>query len=93
MATQQDNLSFLYGANTAFLEKLYARYAEDPASVDASWQQFFATLGDDVAAILAEANHSNWREAFNDPPAKPPRARSNRASRTCAPPRSTPSAP
>ncbi len=65
MATQQDNLSFLYGANTAFLEKLYAQYAEDPASVDASWQQFFATLGDDVAAILAEANHSNWREAFN----------------------------
>ncbi len=65
MATQQDNLSFLYGANTAFLEKLYAKYAEDPASVDASWQQFFATLGDDVAAILAEANHSNWREAFN----------------------------
>ena len=30
--------SFLYGANAAYIEDLYARYEQDPASVDAEWQ-------------------------------------------------------
>ena len=34
--------SFLYGGNAAYLEDLYARYSEDPASVDAEWRAFFA---------------------------------------------------
>jgi 2-oxoglutarate dehydrogenase E1 component len=38
--------SYLYGANATFIEELYARYAANPASVDASWQRFFASLGD-----------------------------------------------
>ncbi|MDX2096089.1 MAG: 2-oxoglutarate dehydrogenase E1 component [Alphaproteobacteria bacterium] len=38
--------SYLYGANAAFIEELYARYVANPASVDASWQRFFASLGD-----------------------------------------------
>ena len=28
--------------NAAYIEDLYARYQEDPASVDAEWQAFFA---------------------------------------------------
>ena len=27
--------AFLYGGNAAYIEQLYARYSEDPASVDA----------------------------------------------------------
>ena len=38
--------SFLYGANAAFIEELYARYLKNPASVEPSWQRFFASLGD-----------------------------------------------
>ncbi|MES2984312.1 MAG: 2-oxoglutarate dehydrogenase E1 component [Pseudomonadota bacterium] len=38
--------SYLYGANSAFIEELYQRYLNDTGSVDASWQRFFASLGD-----------------------------------------------
>jgi 2-oxoglutarate dehydrogenase E1 component len=38
--------SFLSGANTPFLEELYARWRDDPESVDPSWRAFFAELGD-----------------------------------------------
>ena len=30
--------AFLYGANAAYIEDLYARYQKDPTSVDAEWQ-------------------------------------------------------
>ena len=43
MARQEHNdallqTSFLYGANAAYIEDLYAKYQADPASVDAEWQ-------------------------------------------------------
>ena len=41
-----ETTSFLSGANTPFLEELYARWRENPESVDPSWQAFFAELGD-----------------------------------------------
>ncbi len=43
--------SFLYGGNAAYIEELYARYQQNPASVDAEWQTFFAGLKDDAALI------------------------------------------
>ena len=39
MATIQE--SFLHGANIDFIEGLYQRYLEDPASVDPSWKELF----------------------------------------------------
>jgi 2-oxoglutarate dehydrogenase E1 component len=38
--------SFLSGTNAVFIEQLYSRYLTDPASVDASWRQYFAELGE-----------------------------------------------
>ncbi len=38
--------SYLYGANSVFIEELYGHYLANPNSVDASWQKFFAALGD-----------------------------------------------
>ncbi|MCK9991752.1 MAG: 2-oxoglutarate dehydrogenase E1 component [Alphaproteobacteria bacterium] len=51
MTSQNDNevfeqSSFLFGANAAFIEKLHADYKANPNSVDASWRQFFASLGE-----------------------------------------------
>jgi 2-oxoglutarate dehydrogenase E1 component len=43
MPNAQD--SFLSGSNIDFIEGLYARWLEDPASVDPSWQQLFASSG------------------------------------------------
>jgi 2-oxoglutarate dehydrogenase E1 component len=49
--------SYLYGANAAFIEELYARYVSNPASVDASWQRFFSSLGDKPAHAVS------WNQA------------------------------
>ena len=53
--------SFLFGANSTFIEELYARYIENPAAVDASWQNFFASLTGDQHAVLLEARGPSWQ--------------------------------
>jgi 2-oxoglutarate dehydrogenase E1 component len=52
--------SFLSGGNAVFISELFARYVEDPSSVDASWQGFFADLGEDERAVLHEAKGASW---------------------------------
>ncbi len=52
--------SFLYGGNADYVEDLHARWAENPASVDASWQAFFATLTDQAQTIKAGAAQPAW---------------------------------
>jgi len=56
------NSSFLYGGNAAYIEDLHARYQNDPASVDAEWQNFFAALQDDPKSIAAEARGATWEK-------------------------------
>src|SRR6185312_16517734 len=53
--------SFLYGANAAYVEELQAKYARDPASVDAGWRAFFEGLKDEPKAVIAEADGPSWR--------------------------------
>src|ERR1019366_8494700 len=52
--------SFLYGGNAAFVEELYAKWANDPSSVEASWQSFFASLRDPAAEVKAAAQEPAW---------------------------------
>ena len=55
-----DQASFLTGANATYVSELYARYSEDPGSVDPSWAQFFGSLNDDGRAVLAELQGAPW---------------------------------
>jgi 2-oxoglutarate dehydrogenase E1 component len=52
--------SFLYGANAAFVEDLYARWAENPGSVEPSWAAFFATLSDQADQVKRAAQDPSW---------------------------------
>ncbi|WP_172330539.1 2-oxoglutarate dehydrogenase E1 component [Mangrovicoccus sp. HB161399] len=52
--------SFLQGQNAEYIEQLYAMYANDPASVDAAWADFFASLGDAETDVKAEAKGASW---------------------------------
>ena len=52
--------SFLYGGNASFVEDLYARWVEDPKSVEPSWQSFFATLRDRADEVKAAAAEPSW---------------------------------
>ena len=52
--------SFMQGHNAEYLEQMYARYANDPAAVDESWQAFFKALGDDEISVKKEASGPSW---------------------------------
>ena len=57
---QSGQNSFLAGANSAFIEELYARYAENPGSVDPGWQQFFGELEEDAPSVLKALRGASW---------------------------------
>jgi len=52
--------SFLYGGNADYIEELYASYQDDPSSVDAEWQAFFAALKDDSGDVRRNAQGASW---------------------------------
>lgn len=60
MATRKDleQTSFLYGGNSAFIEDLYARYVNDPGSVDASWASYFQELGPETRGLFERAREA-----------------------------------
>jgi 2-oxoglutarate dehydrogenase E1 component len=54
--------SFLYGANAAFVEDLYAQWAANPGSVEASWAAFFASLHDQASDVKRAALKPAWTQ-------------------------------
>ena len=52
--------SFLYGANAAFVEDLYAKWAADPALVEPSWRAFFASLQERADEVKAATVKPGW---------------------------------
>ncbi|MBX3483918.1 2-oxoglutarate dehydrogenase E1 component [Phenylobacterium sp.] len=52
--------SFLYGGNAAFVEDLYAKWANDPKSVEPSWAAFFASLADGADAVKRATTQPVW---------------------------------
>ena len=55
--------SFLYGGNGAFVEDLYAQWAENPGSVEPSWRAFFASLHDQADAVKEATQKPSWTGA------------------------------
>src|SRR6266700_1012487 len=61
LTTAFEQTSFLYGGNAQFIEQLYAKYLENPATVDAHWRQFFAGLEDNTAEAKRQVQGPSWR--------------------------------
>ncbi|MFM2130597.1 MAG: 2-oxoglutarate dehydrogenase subunit, partial [Pseudomonadota bacterium] len=80
MATTRDEVSFLSGGNAAFVESQYARFLNDPASVDPEWAAFFRGLQDDAGEALRNIKGASWapqrsrRPVPGAPPAEAPAA-------------------
>ncbi|MGB5871753.1 MAG: 2-oxoglutarate dehydrogenase E1 component [Albidovulum sp.] len=55
--------SFLQGANAEYVEQMYARFADDPGAVDATWAAFFRSLGDAEGDVRKEAQGASWDRA------------------------------
>ncbi|HVZ90090.1 MAG TPA: 2-oxoglutarate dehydrogenase E1 component [Rhizomicrobium sp.] len=60
--------SFLQGANAAFIESLYARYQENPQSVDPGWAAYFAELGERGLDPAQLGLGPSWRRKADAPP-------------------------
>lgn len=54
--------SHLNGASTAYLEELEARFRENPASVDKSWANFFALVGE--CTRLGQYRAARWLQVI-----------------------------
>src|SRR5262249_35417861 len=57
-----EQTSFLYGANAAFVEGLYAQYLADPNSVDETWRSFFSGLVERMAERRPSWGRTDWPE-------------------------------
>lgn len=55
--------AFLDGANADYIDQLQARYAADPASVDAAWAELFRSLGDSELDAKRAASGPSWARA------------------------------
>ena len=55
--------AFLDGANADYIDQLQARYATDPASVDAAWAELFRSLGDSELDAKRAATGPSWARA------------------------------
>ncbi|TKA98201.1 2-oxoglutarate dehydrogenase E1 component [Cereibacter changlensis] len=55
--------SFLQGQNAEYIDQLQARYAADPASVDAGWAELFRSLGDSELDAKRQAQGPSWARA------------------------------
>jgi 2-oxoglutarate dehydrogenase E1 component len=52
--------AFLDGANSTYVEALQAQFDKDPNSVEASWREFFESLGDEAASVQKTVNGPSW---------------------------------
>jgi 2-oxoglutarate dehydrogenase E1 component len=52
--------SFLQGTNATYIDDLYARFEQDPNSVDAEWREFFKSLKDSPADVQKNAEGPSW---------------------------------
>ncbi|MFH1806160.1 MAG: 2-oxoglutarate dehydrogenase E1 component [Pseudomonadota bacterium] len=57
----QDFDTIITESNATYIAEIYARYLDNPQSVDQSWAEFFAQLQDDAQDILAEMRGPSWQ--------------------------------
>ncbi len=67
MSRQESNqkflqTAFLYGGNATYIDELYARYEQDPGSVDPEWATLFADMNEDGALVEKNARGASWQK-------------------------------
>src|SRR5580704_5489004 len=55
--------SFLQGTNATYIDEIYARYENDPSSVDSEWQAFFKSLKDAPDDVRKNAEGTSWSKS------------------------------
>ena len=50
----------LNGGNAAFIADMYARWVENPNSVDSSFAELFGAMNDETRGVLMDASGASW---------------------------------
>jgi len=58
--TEPDPMQFLNTGNQVYIAEMYARYLDDPGSVNLQWQEFFQDLECDARDLNAEQKGASW---------------------------------
>src|SRR5690349_3508653 len=68
------------GANAAFIADLYAKWMENPNSVDPSFGELFSALNDEARSVLTDASGASWAPRnFSVAEPEPPKAKPAKA--------------
>ncbi|MCK5284612.1 MAG: 2-oxoglutarate dehydrogenase E1 component [Alphaproteobacteria bacterium] len=65
MKKQEENLTFLSGADAEYIAHLYGEFFSDSSKVDVSWQEFFGGLNDNEVELLKELGGASWTPEEN----------------------------
>lgn len=60
MSKQLTQTSPFFSANVIFINELYQKFLQNPASIDASWADFFVTNEDEVKSVLSDYQGPSW---------------------------------
>lgn len=52
--------SQFFSSNIIFIEELYQKFLQNPASVDKSWADFFAANQDEIKSVIADYKGPSW---------------------------------
>jgi len=71
MASNKNNstleqTSFLQGANSPFIEKMYLQYLNNPNNIPQSWRDFFEGLNEDKKIVQSELSGPSWAPKKNN---------------------------
>ena len=60
MSNSAQDLTFLSGPNAEYIIQLYAKFMQNPTTLDQSWSDFFSALNDNEKDILSELSGASW---------------------------------
>jgi len=60
MSKQLAQTSPFFSTNVVFINELYQKFLQNPASVDASWAEFFAANQDEIKSVLSDYKGPSW---------------------------------
>jgi 2-oxoglutarate dehydrogenase E1 component len=60
MSSYLKNSTFEYGANAVYIAEMYEKYLQNPASVDASWQEYFRSYSENLNTLQGDFGNVGW---------------------------------
>ena len=55
----RDN-TFIFSSNSTFIQEIYREYLQNPQTVSAEWQEYFANVGDDFNDLVSDFDGASW---------------------------------